>query len=291
MLLDPVFRLRPGRSMPRAARLGRLRRRAPEGRACCACPAGRCRRSAAPQQVVPLVLHAAAADRRSRSAPACGACGGSRAPGCPASCSPSGMFSLGIMPQALQRPDTTHLAWVSCVPLVFLPATIAELWRHLAPRPASGATPAPWPPRSAWSLLLAVIPYYTYRTYFDLTNQSLGRRGLRPRRPPRRPGLLPGQRHGGAATRRSCVDYLGEHGRAGRAALRRHGRHAQDAVLGRLPVLPAARPDAGHLLHRDGPRHGQPGGLGPRRRRREQRLARPRPTSGTCGTSRTRRAS
>src|SRR4029077_10461854 len=69
---------------------------------------------------------------------------------------------------------STHLAWVSCVPLVFLPATIAELWRNLAPRPvrrhASLAAAA-----LGIFLLLAVIPFYTFRTYADLTNQSLGR--------------------------------------------------------------------------------------------------------------------
>src|SRR5574341_953566 len=30
-------------------------------------------------------------------------------------------FALGILPQGLQRPDPTHLAWVSCVPFGFLP--------------------------------------------------------------------------------------------------------------------------------------------------------------------------
>ncbi|MCU1452363.1 MAG: hypothetical protein JWN46_509, partial [Acidimicrobiales bacterium] len=45
-----------------------------------------------------------------------------------------GLFGLGLMPQALQRPDTTHLAWVSCVPLAFLPAALAEVLEHISPR-------------------------------------------------------------------------------------------------------------------------------------------------------------
>ncbi len=51
------------------------------------------------------------------------------------------VFAAGLLPQALQRADSTHLAWVSCVPLGFLPAAVAEL---LAAGAAAGPAPPPW---------------------------------------------------------------------------------------------------------------------------------------------------
>src|SRR6185295_8642027 len=42
-------------------------------------------------------------------------------------------FALGILPQGLQRPDPTHLAWVSCVPFGFLPVAGVELVRLRRP--------------------------------------------------------------------------------------------------------------------------------------------------------------
>jgi hypothetical protein len=97
--------------------------------------------------------------------------------------------------------------------LVFLPATIAELWRNLAPagarRHASAVAAA-----FGMVLLLAVIPYYTYRSYFDITNQSLGRQIYGH-----------GVHHDGrvfylgsataAPDAQELVDYLGEHAEAG----------------------------------------------------------------------------
>lgn len=81
-----------------------------------------------------------------------------------------GVFSLGMMPQAMQRPDSTHLAWVSCVPLVFLPAAVTQLlsmttrWRphRIATISAAGLALVP----------LVVIPHFTLRVYKDLVEQS-----------------------------------------------------------------------------------------------------------------------
>ena len=52
-----------------------------------------------------------------------------------------GVFSLGLLPQALQRPDSTHLAWVSAVPFGLLPVALAELVRRRAPAMVRGSAP------------------------------------------------------------------------------------------------------------------------------------------------------
>ncbi len=101
-----------------------------------------------------------------------------------------GAFGLGLLPQALQRPDTTHLAWVSCVSMVFVPVAVvqwAEWWaeRRAGTEPGgvgrwlrrpSGALRGP--ARTAVAVLplllvVLVIPAYTARTWADLTKQNL----------------------------------------------------------------------------------------------------------------------
>ncbi len=84
-----------------------------------------------------------------------------------------GMFGLGLMPQALQRPDTTHLSWVSCVPLAFFPAVVAELVGHL-PRGSVRRQAGVLGAVAGLALLLFAIPHFTFRTYGDLTNQTFG---------------------------------------------------------------------------------------------------------------------
>ena len=89
-----------------------------------------------------------------------------------------GLFGLGIMPQALQRPDTTHLSWVSCVPLAFFPAVVAEVLGHVRIRRLrlrAGVLGA----AAGLGLLLVAYPHFTYRTYGDLTNQTFGRGHIR----------------------------------------------------------------------------------------------------------------
>ena len=84
-----------------------------------------------------------------------------------------GLLGLGLMPQALQRPDTTHLAWVSCVTFAFLPAAIAELVAHL-PRSERVRRQAPSIAILSVALLpLVVIPHFTIRTYADMVGQSI----------------------------------------------------------------------------------------------------------------------
>jgi hypothetical protein len=71
------------------------------------------------------------------------------------------LFAAGLLPQALQRADSTHLAWVSCVPLGFLPAAVAELLRGRR-----------WPTTVTAALApivatLVLVPHFTWRTYVD----------------------------------------------------------------------------------------------------------------------------
>ena len=84
-----------------------------------------------------------------------------------------GLFSLGMLPQAFQRPDSTHLTWVSCVAWPLLVPTIIELVRMRAPRAhprlrlaISGGFLA--------ALMFVVCPFFTYRTYLLYTRITVG---------------------------------------------------------------------------------------------------------------------
>ncbi|MEX2255518.1 MAG: hypothetical protein WEC34_08770 [Acidimicrobiia bacterium] len=80
-------------------------------------------------------------------------------------------FAIGILPQALQRPDPTHLAWVSCVPFGFAPVVAWELvrsWRpSLSPTRAFvfGCIPT-------IAILFLVVPSYLVRDYVDVSLES-----------------------------------------------------------------------------------------------------------------------
>ena len=83
------------------------------------------------------------------------------------------LFGLGILPQAMQRPDSTHLAWVVCVSFAVLPVTIIEVLTWARPRMAvrrrliaSLAVMA--------ALLVIVCPFFTLRMYLLHTRVSVG---------------------------------------------------------------------------------------------------------------------
>lgn len=86
-----------------------------------------------------------------------------------------GALSLGLLPQAVQRVDSAHLAWVSCVPVAFLPVAIVELLRILRPSMRLGRRAAVAAITAA-VLILAVLPHFTARIYYDYTAQSFGYR-------------------------------------------------------------------------------------------------------------------
>jgi hypothetical protein len=83
------------------------------------------------------------------------------------------LFSLGIVPQVLQRVDSAHFEWVACVPFGFLPVALFDMarrrWPHVKPgwfaRGAGVATLA---------LVVVVLPAFTVSTWADYTLQTFG---------------------------------------------------------------------------------------------------------------------
>jgi hypothetical protein len=83
-------------------------------------------------------------------------------------------FSIGLLPQALQRPDSTHLAWVGAIPFGLLPVAVTELLRGWRPTfPArrrtllAAVTPA--------LLLFVFVPHFTFGPYTDVVLQTFDR--------------------------------------------------------------------------------------------------------------------
>ena len=83
------------------------------------------------------------------------------------------LFSVGLLPQGIQRVDSTHFAWVGCVPLGFLPVALFQLARRRWPRAgtrglalASGS--------GVLAILFFVLPFFTFRWYTDYSLQSIG---------------------------------------------------------------------------------------------------------------------
>ncbi len=83
------------------------------------------------------------------------------------------LFSAGLLPQAIQRADSTHLAWVSCVPLGLLPAAVVEAQRAWRPRwsPQRTAIMAGAVPVVA---TLALAPTFVWGIYADYVGRSFG---------------------------------------------------------------------------------------------------------------------
>jgi hypothetical protein len=81
------------------------------------------------------------------------------------------LFSVGILPQAIQRVDSAHFAWVGCVPLGFLPVALFELGRRRG-RPERDIKLALATGVFSLAVLLFVIPTYTVTRYSDYVAQT-----------------------------------------------------------------------------------------------------------------------
>ena len=90
----------------------------------------------------------------------------------------AGVFGLGILPQALQRPDSTHLAWVAMVSWPLLAALITHaVSRFLRNAERRGPVVRVSVVSGAAVVLvvmLVVSPFYTYRYYLLHTRVSVG---------------------------------------------------------------------------------------------------------------------
>jgi hypothetical protein len=84
----------------------------------------------------------------------------------------AGVFGLGILPQAMQRPDSTHLAWVAMVSWPLLAALIT----HVVSRriPSIGRASVLTGGVLVLALMLVVSPFYTYRYYLLHTRVGVG---------------------------------------------------------------------------------------------------------------------
>ena len=78
------------------------------------------------------------------------------------------LFAVGLLPQAVQRADTAHLSWVSCVAFGLLPAFVAEAARLRGTRVVVARTAVLAP-----LALMLLFPHFTYRWYADYAAQSV----------------------------------------------------------------------------------------------------------------------
>jgi hypothetical protein len=171
MVADPVVRLRPGRELPRPPSWGIIDgalQAVAEG----VPPAWPLPAMAASHQLfiwffaviaiaVVVPLGAWWIRRRDKPAPRAAA----------TALLVAGLFGLGILPQALQRPDSTHLAWVAVVSWSLLVPLLA-LWRtEHAPAPAGRSVLAT---AFVAVLMLVICPFYTYRHHLLHTRVAFG---------------------------------------------------------------------------------------------------------------------
>ncbi len=82
------------------------------------------------------------------------------------------LIGLGTLPQALQRPDSTHLAWGSYISFAIVPCLVVELLARRSTRIA----PHAWLAAGAVVAvtMFVVDPFYTYRPYLFQSRVSVG---------------------------------------------------------------------------------------------------------------------
>jgi len=86
------------------------------------------------------------------------------------------LFCIGLVPQGVQRTDSAHFAWASCVSLGFLPVAVYELlgrrrWLGLRARQLTAGL-------GIVVLLVLLIPHFFGRSYLDYSFQTFGARRL-----------------------------------------------------------------------------------------------------------------
>lgn len=86
---------------------------------------------------------------------------------------PAALFGAALVQQAVQRPDTAHLSWVTGITFPLAIAAVAWLVGRRWPRWDDGRAQLVGIGAVALVLLL-VIPFYPVRTYADLVGQTFG---------------------------------------------------------------------------------------------------------------------
>lgn len=84
-----------------------------------------------------------------------------------------GLFGMGLIQQGLQRPDSTHLAWVVGICFSLLPVTLFEVFRRVAPKLMISARQVVAVGVAA-AVLFVICPFFTYRHYILHSRVSLG---------------------------------------------------------------------------------------------------------------------
>ncbi len=85
------------------------------------------------------------------------------------------LFGLGLIGQAMQRPDSTHLAWGSCVSFALAVPLLREVLGTWKPRRPTLQIDLAVGVVAALALLV-VCPFYTYRYYLFYTRISIGQK-------------------------------------------------------------------------------------------------------------------
>jgi hypothetical protein len=87
------------------------------------------------------------------------------------------LFSVGMVPQSMQRVDSAHFGWVTCVSFALLPLAVLELlrarvpsWRIGLSSVVSGA--------AVLVVLVVVVPQFTSWAYANFVAQTFGRHRL-----------------------------------------------------------------------------------------------------------------
>ena len=84
----------------------------------------------------------------------------------------AGLLGIGVLPQALQRPDSAHFLWVSCVSWPLLIPALVDLMARRVPR-STTLTRKVTGAGALLGVLVLLLPFYTVRTWSDLAVRSL----------------------------------------------------------------------------------------------------------------------
>jgi hypothetical protein len=87
------------------------------------------------------------------------------------------LFSLGMVPQAMQRVDSAHFGWVTCVSFALVPLAVLELLRAFRPTWTFGRS-ALLSGVGVLVVLVVVVPQFTSWAYANFVAQTFGRHRL-----------------------------------------------------------------------------------------------------------------